>query len=125
MKKRLLSICLAVWMTVAAVGCGASGVSQEQYDALRESFHALQFSADEMQSDMADREAEAAAQAAAQQAAAEAAQVPSGEEVHITDTGEKYHRAGCRYLKSSDHTITLTEAKARGYTPCSVCNPPQ
>lgn len=44
--------------------------------------------------------------------------------VHITDTGSKYHNAGCRYLKS-DHEVTLDEAKAMGLTPCSVCNPPQ
>lgn len=44
--------------------------------------------------------------------------------VHITDTGSKYHNAGCRYLKS-DHEVTLDEAKAMGLTPCGVCNPPQ
>ena len=44
--------------------------------------------------------------------------------VHITDTGSKYHNAGCRYLKS-DREVTLDEAKAMGLTPCSVCNPPQ
>jgi hypothetical protein len=37
--------------------------------------------------------------------------------VHITRTGEKYHRAGCRYLRQSDITISLTEAKERGYDP--------
>lgn len=45
--------------------------------------------------------------------------------VHITNTGEKYHAAGCRYLKDSDIEILLSEAKDRGYTPCSVCKPPQ
>lgn len=44
--------------------------------------------------------------------------------VHITDTGSKYHNAGCRYLKS-DHEVTLDEAKAMGLSPCGVCNPPQ
>lgn len=44
--------------------------------------------------------------------------------VHITDTGSKYHNAGCRYLKS-DREVTLDEAKAMGLTPCGVCNPPQ
>lgn len=42
------------------------------------------------------------------------------ETVYITDTGSKYHSAGCRYLKSS-HEISLDEAEARGYEPCSVC----
>lgn len=37
--------------------------------------------------------------------------------VHITRTGEKYHRAGCRYLRQSDMPVTLVEAKERGYDP--------
>lgn len=45
--------------------------------------------------------------------------------VHITETGKKYHRAGCRYLAESDQEVTLAEAKARGLEPCGVCGPPQ
>lgn len=45
--------------------------------------------------------------------------------VYITRTGSKYHRAGCRYLSKSAIPISLEEAKARGYTPCTVCNPPR
>ncbi|MCI1966846.1 MAG: MBL fold metallo-hydrolase [Oscillospiraceae bacterium] len=45
--------------------------------------------------------------------------------VYITDTGSKYHRDGCRYLKKSKHPISLKDAKAQGYGPCSRCNPPQ
>lgn len=45
--------------------------------------------------------------------------------VYVTATGEKYHRAGCRYLSSSSIAMTLSAAKAAGYTPCSVCDPPQ
>ena len=45
--------------------------------------------------------------------------------VHITKTGETYHAAGCSYLSRSDIEITLSEAKERGLTPCSRCNPPQ
>lgn len=45
--------------------------------------------------------------------------------VYITKTGEKYHQAGCRYLSSSMIPIALSAAKTRGYTPCSVCNPPR
>lgn len=44
--------------------------------------------------------------------------------VHITNSGAKYHRAGCKYLKS-DIEVTLDEAKAQGLSPCGVCNPPQ
>lgn len=45
--------------------------------------------------------------------------------VYITRTGKKYHRAGCRYLSKSMIPISLKDAKARGYGPCSVCGPPQ
>jgi hypothetical protein len=45
--------------------------------------------------------------------------------VYITKTGEKYHRSGCRYLSASKIAISLADAKARGYTPCSVCDPPR
>ena len=45
--------------------------------------------------------------------------------VHITVTGKKYHRAGCRTLKKSDTEVTLDEAKSMGLSPCGICNPPQ
>lgn len=41
--------------------------------------------------------------------------------VYFTDTGTKYHRAGCSYLRSSSHKILLDEAVEEGYTPCSRC----
>ncbi len=51
--------------------------------------------------------------------------LPSGgPTVYITATGTKYHRDGCRYLEESKIAISLSEAKAQGYTPCKVCNPP-
>jgi endonuclease YncB( thermonuclease family) len=43
--------------------------------------------------------------------------------VYVTNTGKKYHRAGCRYLKSSI-PLPLSQAAA-SYEPCSVCNPPR
>lgn len=43
--------------------------------------------------------------------------------VYLTNTGTKYHLAGCRYLSKSSIPITLAQTAAR-YTPCSVCNPP-
>lgn len=45
--------------------------------------------------------------------------------VYITRTGKKYHAAGCKYLRKSQSAISLSDAKAQGYEPCSVCNPPQ
>lgn len=47
----------------------------------------------------------------------------SGGTIYITDTGTKYHRAGCRYLNDSQRAVTCSWAKSNGYTPCSVCDP--
>lgn len=46
--------------------------------------------------------------------------------VYITKTGKKYHYRYCSYLKQSKiiEEIKLSEAKRRGYTPCSKCKPP-
>jgi beta-lactamase superfamily II metal-dependent hydrolase len=44
--------------------------------------------------------------------------------VYITDTGKKYHRAGCKYLAHSKHKVRLKWAKSHGYKPCKVCKPP-
>lgn len=46
-------------------------------------------------------------------------------EVYITETGKKYHSAGCQYLKKSDIVVTLEQAKNKGLGPCSKCSPPQ
>ena len=45
--------------------------------------------------------------------------------VYTTDTGSKYHRNSSRTLKDSKYETTLEKAKAQGYTPCGICNPPQ
>lgn len=44
--------------------------------------------------------------------------------VYITNTGEKYHRSSCSYLRQSKIAIPLSSAKSKGYTACSRCNPP-
>ena len=41
--------------------------------------------------------------------------------VYVTNTGSKYHAAGCRSLRKSKRAITLAQAKQAGYTPCSIC----
>lgn len=43
--------------------------------------------------------------------------------VYITKTGEKYHTSTCRYLWNSKIKISLSSARAQGYTACSVCRP--
>lgn len=45
----------------------------------------------------------------------------SKEMVHITESGKKYHLAGCSHLKGSDIEITRKEAEAQGYEPCKKC----
>lgn len=44
--------------------------------------------------------------------------------VYVTETGEKYHSGGCRYLSKSKIPMSLKDARL-SYSPCSVCNPPQ
>lgn len=51
-------------------------------------------------------------------------QIATAQTVYLTDTGRKYHRAGCRYLSTSSKAVDLAEAVAMGYEPCGVCNPP-
>ena len=41
--------------------------------------------------------------------------------VYITDTGSKYHRWGCQYLRESSNAISLNSAKSYGYSACSRC----
>lgn len=45
--------------------------------------------------------------------------------VYITKTGGCYHRKNCSHLKKSKIEIKLSEAKRRGFKPCSKCKPPQ
>lgn len=44
--------------------------------------------------------------------------------VFITETGSKYHRAGCRHLKDSKFETTLKKATSQGYGACGTCKPP-
>lgn len=41
--------------------------------------------------------------------------------VYTTNTGEKYHRNGCQYLRQSKIAISLDDAINQGYTACSRC----
>lgn len=42
--------------------------------------------------------------------------------VYITQDGDKYHTADCRYSKTA-HEVKLSQAKAEGKTACSICKP--
>jgi len=46
-----------------------------------------------------------------------------GNSVYTTNTGSKYHREGCRYLKYSSTEIGMVQAISMGLTPCKVCKP--
>lgn len=48
---------------------------------------------------------------------------PAGPTVYVTQTGERYHRAGCRYLRGGGVPLSLAEAQRRGLTACGVCKP--
>lgn len=53
--------------------------------------------------------------------AAEQSNSETSETVYVTNTGSKYHRAGCQYLRKSQIPISLSDAKASGYSACSKC----
>jgi endonuclease YncB( thermonuclease family) len=43
--------------------------------------------------------------------------------VYVTDTGTKYHVAGCKSLSKSKTEISFDDAIAQGYEPCAICYP--
>lgn len=46
----------------------------------------------------------------------------SGEFI-ITETGNRYHRAGCSTIKQVKAKVSRAEAEKQGYTPCGRCHP--
>jgi len=48
---------------------------------------------------------------------------PGGDKVWVTDTGSKYHRWGCTYLRLSAHEVSCAWVATAGYAACSVCRP--
>jgi|GEM_PF-4351076 len=44
--------------------------------------------------------------------------------VVVTPKGKKYHKPDCRTVRGSSRTLTVAQARKRGYTPCKVCVPP-
>lgn len=73
----------------------------------------------------ADAQAEAETQAETQAQQQQQQTQPTEETVVITPNGKKYHRPGCRTLKRSKSLteISKSDAQARGYESCGVCNP--
>jgi len=68
-------------------------------------------------------EEQARAQREAEAEPAQQAELGGSGTVYITDTGECYHGAGCRHLRSSSQAVSRADAEANGYRPCSVCDP--
>lgn len=117
-----------VWRTdldggVYAVSDGATVSVMSTAGSAQSSTEAAAQAAAQAAAAQAAAEQEAARAAAEQQAAAAQAADPSSQTVYVTNTGSKYHRDGCRYLKSRIE-ISLGDAVAQGYEPCKVCNPP-
>lgn len=108
-------------------------VEEEAARAEAEAAARAQAEAEEAARAQAEAEAAAQAQAEAEAAAREQAEAEAAAQaqaeternaqtVYITNTGEKYHNAGCRYLRQSKIPISLSDAVAQGYTPCKVCH---
>lgn len=87
----------------------------------REAEAKAQAEAEEQARMEAEEKARAEAEAKAAEEAAKSTQ--SSRTVYITNTGSKYHSAGCRHLKKSKIEIGYDEARSQGYEPCGVCNP--
>ncbi|SMG38808.1 endonuclease/exonuclease/phosphatase family protein [Dethiosulfovibrio salsuginis] len=62
---------------------------------------------------------------AVKSAKAESKEAPKNITVFVTKTGKSYHSDGCSSLSKSKIALSLEEAKAKGYTPCSKCKPPR
>ncbi|MBP8128306.1 MAG: hypothetical protein KA184_01910 [Candidatus Hydrogenedentes bacterium] len=41
--------------------------------------------------------------------------------VYVTPTGDHYHAHGCALMQGASNAISLDDARARGYQPCSRC----
>lgn len=56
---------------------------------------------------------------------AQASQATDASTVYVTKSGTKYHAAGCSSLSKSKTPLSLADAVASGYEPCSLCDPPR
>ena len=45
------------------------------------------------------------------------------DKVFVTDSGDKYHREGCRPVRKSKMETTRAEAEKSGKKACKVCKP--
>ncbi|MDP2899236.1 MAG: hypothetical protein Q8Q12_22090 [bacterium] len=47
----------------------------------------------------------------------------TGNDVYVTETGRKFHRKDCRFVKKGARPLSHEEALKLGYTPCLICKP--
>lgn len=97
---------------------------QSQVDTLTSQKADLQKQVDTLKAGASSGSSSGSSSSGGSSASVPAAYSSSGDQsetVYVTDTGSKYHSAGCRYLKKSQIPISLSEAKRQGYTACSVC----
>jgi hypothetical protein len=116
-RKRLILVAMLVAMSLIVGGCDAASTSPAQ-------------PSDGLTAPVVAPPAQVDPEPAAVEEMPEISEEPKkteneGPKVYITDTGEKYHRGSCSYLRQSKHAITLTEALGGGYEPCGRCGPPQ
>lgn len=43
--------------------------------------------------------------------------------VYVNSSSGKYHRQNCRYVSTNSLTMSLAEARQKGYTACKICKP--
>ncbi len=44
--------------------------------------------------------------------------------VYITQTGQNYHTAKCKYVSKASTAMSLYDVQQKGYRPCPKCKPP-
>ena len=93
---------------------GEKAALQKQVDSLTQTNNSLQSQVNSLKSSGGSSSGSNVSSAAS-------TSTPQSRTVYITNTGSKYHQSGCRYLKKSKISISLSEAKSRGYSACSVC----
>lgn len=115
--KRFLVVLLCVALGLTLIACGNSAALTEPTPYEPESTPYVAPTTDTAQEDPQDYFYENEEEPSADYGD------PVTDVVYITNSGEKYHRDGCRYLRKSQIEISREDAIAQGYEPCKVCKP--
>ena len=114
-----------LFVNLELVRQGYAAVPSEPGFAHHELFRHYEARARQAEKGRWGRAAEPAEQATPQAAAEVGKEATEEVIVYVTAQGKKYHRADCYHLRKSAIPIKLSEAKTRGYEPCSQCKPPR